>query len=172
LVLSILLQYNLVQPVTLSRSITTGTPLVNPLLPHVQPQYYGGLVIAEAVGTSGSSSVIELSINDAYVSGYAIYENGSLVRAVLINSLSYFATDASAGKARPSTHIALSGVSGKATVRRLSIAHADDTSNVKWAGQSFETRDGRASGSLVETTINVTNGVDISATEAVLITFA
>jgi hypothetical protein len=167
----ICIQYNLVQPITLARSITTGQPLVNPLLPHVQPQYYGALVITEAVGTSGSSTVSELTIADPYLSGYAIYEHGSLVRAVLINSLAYFAADAAAGTARPVTRVNLSGISGQVKVRRTGIQHADDTQNVTWAGQSFETNDAQANGALIEETINVKDGVNVSATEAVLLTF-
>jgi hypothetical protein len=137
----------------------------------VQPQYYGGLVVAEAVGTTGASSVIEISVNDPYLSGYAIYEHGTLVRAVFINSLAYFAADASAGKTRSSTHVNLSGISGKMTIKRTGIVHADDTQNLTWAGQSFETRDAIASGAIIQTTIDVATGVDVSATEAVMITF-
>jgi hypothetical protein len=137
----------------------------------VQPQYYGGIVVAEAVGSTGTSSVIELSIADPYMSGYAIYEHGSLVRAVLINSLAYFAADAAAGTTRSSTHVNLTGISGQMTIKRMAIAHADDTQNVTWAGQSFETRDATASGAIVQATVNVASGVDVSATEAVLLTF-
>jgi hypothetical protein len=169
-----------VQPVTLSRSITTGQPLVNPLLPHIQPQYLGAIVIAEAVGTSGSSVVTELSINDPYMSGcvmplplcapglsyircsYAIYEGSKLARAVFVNSLGYFTTDVGV-RNRTSTHISFTGtgLSGKMTVKRLTIAHADDTQGLLYAGQSYETRDARPSGALNVTTSAISAGVDV-----------
>jgi hypothetical protein len=157
--------------VTLTRSIANGEPLPNPLPPHVQPQYYGALAITEAVGRSGSSSVAELTIEDPYLSGYAIYEHGSLVRAVFINSLAYFAADAAAGTVRPVTHVNLSGIEGKAKIRRMGICHADDTENITWAGQSFETNDARPSGSLVEHIVDARDGVNVAATEAVLLIF-
>jgi hypothetical protein len=165
------IQYNLVQPISLGRSITTGQPLVNPLLAHVQPQYYGGLVITEAIGTTGSSTIVELTINDPYMSGYAIYEHGSIARAVFINSLAYFSADSAAGTNRSSTHVSLAGMSGQMTIKRTGIMHADDTQNLTWAGQSFETRDATASGAIVQQTVDVSKGVDVSATEAVLLTF-
>lgn len=49
--------------------------------------------------------------------------------------------------------------------------YADDTSGLKWGGQTYETRDGKVSGVPVVSEGNVTHGVDIRATEVVLLTF-
>lgn len=50
-------------------------------------------------------------------------------------------------------------------------SHADDASGLTWAGQSFETPDARPQGTLVEETAQLSNGILVSATEAVLLTF-
>ena len=50
--------------------------------------------------------------------------------------------------------------------------HADDTSGLTWGGQSYENPDGRVSGNLKTMTVNVTSGVVISASEAVLVSFS
>ena len=49
--------------------------------------------------------------------------------------------------------------------------HADDTSGLTWGGQTYETSDGRVDGRLQISTVDVTDGVDIQATEVVMLTF-
>ncbi|KAG6910003.1 hypothetical protein DXG01_014003 [Tephrocybe rancida] len=163
-------KYNLIQPATLTRSILDGSNLANPLPPHVQPSYYGAIIVAEALGASGSARVAEISISNAQISGYGFYEGTKLVRAVFINSNAFLT---STGGNRPSVHLDL-GFTGtgtapaKISVKRLAIGHADDQSGLTWGGQSYETADGRAGGSVAVQTGNVASGVDIAATEAVL----
>ncbi|KAG6826758.1 hypothetical protein H0H92_014548 [Tricholoma furcatifolium] len=163
-----------IQPVTLTRSILDGSTLASPLPPHVQPPYYGAIVAAEAIGSSGSAQVVELSVNNPRVSGYGFYENMQLVRAVFINSQAYLST--TSGN-RTSVHLDF-GFSGSGTaptqisVKRLAIGHADDQSGLKWGGQSYETSDGRANGTVTVQAGTVASGVDIVATEAILITFS
>lgn len=54
---------------------------------------------------------------------------------------------------------------------RIHFRHADDTEGVSWGGVTYETEDGRPSGSVEEETVDLgQDGVTISATEAVLIT--
>jgi hypothetical protein len=79
-------KYNLIQPTTLSRSVIDGRPIHPPLAPHVQPQYYAAIIIAEAIGNSGNASAIELPISDNNIAGYAFYERKKLKRALFINS--------------------------------------------------------------------------------------
>lgn len=50
--------------------------------------------------------------------------------------------------------------------------HADDTSGLTWGGQTYETSDAKVQGSLSVTQVAVSAGVDIQATEAVLLTFS
>ncbi|KDR78669.1 hypothetical protein GALMADRAFT_244156 [Galerina marginata CBS 339.88] len=166
-------KYNLIQPVTLTISTIDGTPLPKPLPPHVQPQYYGAIVAAEAIGNSGATRVVELSINDPRISGHAFFVGNKLVRAVIINSLVYLTTDA--GTPRNSTLVNLnisgSGAPTKMTVKRLFMPFSDSTSGLTWGGQTYETSDGRVGGSLKVTTANVADGVVVQASEAVLLTF-
>jgi hypothetical protein len=165
-------KYNLVQPVTLNRSTLDGSPLSTPLPPHIQPQYYAAIIAAEAIGNSGNTQVIELNINDTTISGYAFYQGAQLKKAILINSLAFFTTTTTP---RPSTHVDLTFASAtvfsQMNVKRLFVPHADDTSGLTWGGQTYETSDARVSGSLETSTVDVTNGVDIQATEVVMLTF-
>ncbi|KDR81787.1 hypothetical protein GALMADRAFT_221653 [Galerina marginata CBS 339.88] len=164
-------KYNLIQPVTLTVSTTDGTPLQKPLPPHVQPQYYGAIIAAEAIG-KGTTRAVELTIDNERISGYAFYSGNRLARIVLINSQAYLATTIGT---RPSTLVKLaftgSGAPTKMVVKRLAIAHADDTSGLTWGGQTYETANAKVSGTLKTTSANVADGVTISATEAVLLTF-
>lgn len=49
--------------------------------------------------------------------------------------------------------------------------HADDTSNLTWAGQSFETPDARPEGDVIQETVRLEDGIIVNSSEAVLITF-
>ncbi|KIJ34940.1 glycoside hydrolase family 79 protein, partial [Sphaerobolus stellatus SS14] len=55
--------------------------------------YYAALIVAELIGSSGNAQVVDINPNygNEYTPGYAVYENGRPVRAVLIN----FITDPS-----------------------------------------------------------------------------
>ncbi|KAH7108202.1 hypothetical protein BKA62DRAFT_681430 [Auriculariales sp. MPI-PUGE-AT-0066] len=165
-------KYNFMQPVALNRSITTGESV--PIIPaHVQPTYYAAIALAEAIGTSGGTTVAEIETHDAGVAGYAIYDGTALARAVFLNSQAY--SSASTG-ARPAVRVQVlftgaSGAPAHATLKRLKIAHADDTANVTWGGVSYETATGLAAGSVVTETVVPSDGFVLAATEAVLITF-
>lgn len=53
----------------------------------------------------------------------------------------------------------------------MSKRHADDIGGLTWGGQTYETSDGRVDGSLQISTVDVEDGVDIQATEVVMLTF-
>ncbi|EIN04939.1 glycoside hydrolase family 79 protein [Punctularia strigosozonata HHB-11173 SS5] len=163
-------KYNLVQPVALNRSILDGSPLLEPLLPHVQPAYYAQIIAAEALGRSGRTRVAELNVSSPTLAGYAFYEGAVIKRAVFINSKAFFATSTT----RNVAHVDLTGLSASKTaiVKRLTIQHADDAGGLTWGGQTYETRDGRVGGTLSLQTVKVGEGVDIQDTEVVLLSFA
>ncbi|KAJ3510881.1 hypothetical protein NLJ89_g4418 [Agrocybe chaxingu] len=168
-------KYNLIQPATLTRSILDGSPLPSPLAPHIQPQYYAAIIAAEAIGSTGTTRAVELTISHSRVAGYAFYEGGTLVRALLINSQAFFVGDTQ----RESIHVDLGFLPTGANprlprtmdVKRLSIPHAEDTTGLRWGGQTYETSDARVSGELKVDRIDIANGVDIQGTEAVLLHF-
>lgn len=56
-------------------------------------------------------------------------------------------------------------------VRRLAIGHADDTAGVTFGGQSYETKSGKPEGKESFEDVHIEQGLKISDTEAVLVTF-
>ncbi|TDL29211.1 glycoside hydrolase family 79 protein [Rickenella mellea] len=166
-------KYSFIQPATLTRSILDGSTLSTPLAPHLQPTYYAALVATEAIGTSGSTKAVELSINDPRIAGYAFFENGTLKRAVLINSEAFFTTTTTPRTSKV-INLSFSGSGSKPktmTVKRLAIKHADDDHGLTWGGQTFETNNALPSGAVSVQTVNASAGVTISATEVVLLSF-
>ncbi len=109
-----------IQPIELTRSTLDGSLLPAPLPPHVQPQYYAAVVAGEAVGRSGNTQAVEIPIDNPRLAGYAFYEHGALVKAVLINSQAHFAN-----ATRSVNHVGFdsSGTTkpAKAHVKRLAI---------------------------------------------------
>ena len=162
------------QPVALNRSITNGSALDPPEPPHIMPAYYGGLVVNTFIGDSGAARIVELTVDEPDITGYAAFEGGELARAVFVNLDAWVVNSTGT---RPSTHIDLSFVNGTASgstaaARRLVINHADDTQNLTWAGQSYEeTAEVSATGQLEVETIDLTRGFDLRATEAILLVF-
>ena len=150
----------------------------------MQPSYYAALLIDTFIGRSGHAELVELSIPNSNVTGYAAFERGLLRRAVFVNLEAWLQSSENTGE-RPSVHLDLlpafslgasdaevdSYRSGKAQVRRLLIQHADDTSGLLWAGQSYETDDAQPAGRVVVEQVDIRSGVDLRATEAVLISF-
>lgn len=171
-----------IQPISLNRSIIDGSPLDPPQPPHIQPSFYAALLVDTFVGRGASPQVVELSVPNNNVTGYAAFEQGFIRRAVFVNFEAWLLS--STGD-RPSVHIdfafslSAGGTSadinalhrGKVQVERLAIQHADDTAGLLWAGQSYETPDVRPSGPLTVETVDVEDGIELRATEAILITF-
>lgn len=111
-----------IQPITLTRSILDGSPLASPLAPHIQPAYYAAVIAAEAIGRSGATQAVEISIDNDRIAGYAFYEDGALVRAILINSEAFLQGDVSRGSVH--VNLYLSGnnpVTQSMSIKRLTI---------------------------------------------------
>lgn len=169
-----------IQPITLNISTTTASPLAQPLPPQIQPNYYSAIVVAEAIGKTNDTSIIELNISNADVAGYAFYEGGTIARAVLLNMNAYL-TNQTDSRSTEQVSFVFSGTGGGAasgsaipghmTIKRLKIGHADDTAGVLWGGQTYETADALVQGVLKTEDIPVTANVGVSQSEAVLITF-
>ena len=172
------------QPITLDRSPVDNSPLSPPAQPYLQPSYYAGLVINTAVGReagSGTTEIVELEISAPNLSGYAVYETGKLVRAVFVNLNAWLQSDEEV-RERSVYHIDLGFASAddgemldpagkEVKIKRLNIGYADDTSNLTWGGQSWETPKFLVSGEEVFETKSWEEGVDIKETEAVLVWF-
>jgi len=86
--------------------------------PHILLLYYGLLVVNEAIGTgSADRHVAEFSTEHPHIVSYGIYEAKVSVRIVVVNTQVY-----SKGR-RETTTVYLNGVSGKLTLKWLSIPH-------------------------------------------------
>ncbi|KAF8513917.1 glycoside hydrolase family 79 protein [Hysterangium stoloniferum] len=164
-------KYNFFQPITLDRSIVDNSPLNPPQPPHVQPAYYAAILVARAIGNAGTARIVELDVAVDNVSGYAIYEHGTLARAVFVNLDAWLSISTGT---RPSLHLGLNILGHQqktGTLRRLVIGHADDVSGLTLAGQSYETSNAIVSGAESTEEIVLANGLNIASTEAVLISF-
>ena len=129
---------------------------------------------------SGTTKIVELELSAPNLSGYAIFEEGKPVRAVFINLNAWLKSDEGT-RERNAYHIGLDFTSAddaetlecpkEIRVKRLDIGYADDTSDLKWGGQSWETSEFLVSGEEVFETRSWNEGVDVRETEAVLVWF-
>jgi len=160
-----------------------NSPLSPPSQPYLQPSYYAGLVVNTAVGreaASGATTIVELELSAPNLSGYAIYETGKLARAVFVNLNAWLRSDEGI-RERSVYHIDL-GFTATDTaetissargvrIKRLDIEYADDTSKLRWGGQSWETPMFLVEGKEEFETKGLDEGIDIRETEAILVWF-
>ncbi|KAH9834480.1 glycoside hydrolase family 79 protein [Rhodofomes roseus] len=102
--------------------------------------FYAVLAIAEALGPISSSStsnfqVIDLGANggNEYTPGYAVYEGGTLARAVFIN----FMTDPSGANDLQVNLQVEEGVPANVQVKYLQSPSVGEHFNITWAGQTL-----------------------------------
>ncbi|KAF9228223.1 glycoside hydrolase family 79 protein [Gyrodon lividus] len=121
----------------------------------IGPVYYSALFVAEALGSSNQSQVLDLQMNDGneFTPGYAIYENGQPMRVALIN----FVDDAS-GASDYTASISITGTApAQVKVKYLSATSVTQKYNFTWAGQTFGdvfSSDGRPVGTVDIQTID------------------
>jgi len=118
--------------------------------------YYSAIVLAEAVGTTNTSQIIDLGANaeNVLTPAYAIYEKGSLSKVALIN---FMDDNQTATHGLEVTLEVPSGIPQSVQVKYLSATSVSDRNNITWAGQTLGddfTVDGRFRGTLNVTTIN------------------
>ncbi|PPQ73631.1 hypothetical protein CVT26_010622 [Gymnopilus dilepis] len=121
----------------------------------IGPIYYSALVVAEALGPTNTSQVMDLGANNGnqFTPAYGIWENGALARVVLIN----FASDSS-GQSDVVVNLAMSDaqVPSQVQVKYLLSPSVSDVANFTWAGQTFGdtfSSDGRPIGTENVTTV-------------------
>ena len=125
------------------------------------PMYYSILAMAEVLGRSNQSQVVDLGVNGGEPStpGYAIYENGTPMRLALFNYL-----DDASGAHDLSVTISIGGgetgqpasTPSSVRVKYLLAEHVTAKTNLTWAGQTLGANfrsDGRLRGE--ETVVNV-----------------
>jgi hypothetical protein len=98
--------------------------------------YYSVLVLAEALGKSNTSQIVDLTgaIGSEFTPAYAVYENSQLSKVALFNYV-----DDLAGTRGPSDlKVALNvpgGVPGSVKVKYLDAKSVSSKFNITWAGQ-------------------------------------
>lgn len=106
----------------------------------IGPIFYSVLAVAEALGSSHTSRVVDLSANNGsiYTPAYAIYENGTLSRLALFN----YVTDPSGDSSVTATISVGGGQTGEqmntpqsVKVKYLAAESVSVKENITWAGQ-------------------------------------
>ncbi|KAF7321151.1 Glyco-hydro-79C domain-containing protein [Mycena chlorophos] len=98
----------------------------------VGPLYYSALVMAEAMGATNTSRVLDLQQNE-FTPAYAIYENGQPARVALFN----YITDPT-GTSDVTANITLgSGTPTSVAVKYLSATSVSQKGYYTWANQTF-----------------------------------
>lgn len=90
----------------------------------MQPTYYGAIIAAEAIGSSGSTKAVELTFANPRIAGYAFYESGQLRRALIINSQAFLKNNANGNRGTVHVDLTLKGDGLSPvtmSVKRLSI---------------------------------------------------
>ncbi|KAH8092184.1 hypothetical protein BXZ70DRAFT_951580 [Cristinia sonorae] len=135
----------------------------------VAPLFYSALVMAEVLGDTNTSQVIDLQANNAniYTPAYAIYEQGNLARVALFNYL----TDPSGGSSYTASISIGGGQSGQpngnpaqVTVKYLLAPSVSEKDNVTWAGQTFGgqlSSDGRLQGTYTPQTVQCDQNANV-----------
>ncbi|KAI0744491.1 hypothetical protein C8Q76DRAFT_1775 [Earliella scabrosa] len=128
----------------------------------VGPIMYSTLFMAEALGTSNTSRVVDLFANDAneFTPGYGIYEHDSLARVALVNFM-----QEQNGMGAYSAAISVDGgVPAQVKVKYLLAPSVGEKDRVTWANQTFGGRfeaDGRLSGTEAIQTISCDQSANI-----------
>ncbi|KAF8816878.1 hypothetical protein BYT27DRAFT_7127069 [Phlegmacium glaucopus] len=117
----------------------------------IGPIYYSSLVMAEVLGSSNTTQILDLLPNNAniFTPAYAIYDGGNLARVLLFN----YVSDAS-GASDLSVQLNLNGVGGSGGVTQVQVKYLQASSvaqkgNFSWAGQTLGdtfSSDGRLQG--------------------------
>ena len=142
----------------------------------VLPSWYGDVFIADVVGTGSNLQVSNIDLGDDLLSAYAVYTDGALAKYVVVNLEEWGTTTASE---RPTTPLSISipDNSRQVQVGKLSAPGADSTTDISWAGQSWEysaSAPGQVdqSGTLDLSAVDVKDGVvklDIEASQALVV---
>ncbi|KIM82064.1 glycoside hydrolase family 79 protein [Piloderma croceum F 1598] len=101
----------------------------------IGPIYYSALVVAETIGSSNKSQVVDLVANDGneFTPAYAVYEDGTPSRVALIN----FVTDPSGASDYTATISVGDSTPGQVQVKYLLADSVSVKGNFTWANQTF-----------------------------------
>ncbi|KAJ3782529.1 glycoside hydrolase family 79 protein [Lentinula aff. detonsa] len=130
----------------------------------IGPVFYSTLAMAETIGPSNNSRILDLGANNGniYTPAYAVYENNDPVRVALYN----YITDSSGGSDYTAS-ISISGgqMPSQVRVKYLVAPSVSEKHNITWAGQTFGAQfasDGRLTGFEDIQTITCTSSCSIT----------
>ena len=95
--------------------------------------YYSTIILAEALGQSNTSRVVDLNANggNIYTPSYAIYENGVISKIALFN----YVDDQTGNSSLQVTLNVPSGNPSRVMVKYLAASTVSTRFNITWAGQ-------------------------------------
>ncbi|KAJ6548770.1 hypothetical protein B0H19DRAFT_1221069 [Mycena capillaripes] len=102
----------------------------------IGPLYYSALVMAEAIGPSNNTQVLNYGVTDlsSYTPIYGIYENGTPVRVAVFN---YIDDPSGANTVHAVISIAGTTLPSSVKVKYLAAASVVQKGGYTWAGQTF-----------------------------------
>ncbi|KAJ7090786.1 hypothetical protein B0H15DRAFT_836879 [Mycena belliarum] len=102
----------------------------------IGPLYYTALAMAEAMGPSNNTQVLDLQIQglSAQTPVYGIYENGTPVRVAIVN---YIDDPSGANDVKAVISIAGGTVPASVKVKYMAAESVVTKGNITWAGQTF-----------------------------------
>ncbi|KAJ7031869.1 hypothetical protein C8F04DRAFT_1109322 [Mycena alexandri] len=100
----------------------------------IGPLYYAALVMAEAMGKSNLTQVLDLKIASPYTPMYALYENGTPVRVAAFN---YVDDPTGASDITAVVSVAGGTLPSQLKVKYLAASSVSQKGNYTWAGQTF-----------------------------------
>jgi hypothetical protein len=120
----------------------------------VGPIYYAMLIVAEAIGKTGATQVVDLFPESLFQPIYSIYENGKPTKVVLFN----YVNNNASSEHDYTFQLSLEGVQvpKEVKVKYLRAPFVTSKENITWAGQTFGSQfesDGRIKGTLDVKTI-------------------
>ncbi|EKM76173.1 hypothetical protein AGABI1DRAFT_115938 [Agaricus bisporus var. burnettii JB137-S8] len=115
--------------------------------------YYSVLVLAEALGKSNTSQVVDLTgaIGSEFTPAYGVYENSQLSKVALFNYVDDLEGTRGPSDLQVTLSVPGSGVPGSVKVKYLDAKSVSSKYNITWAGQTFGNKfevDGRFKGDL------------------------
>lgn len=112
----------MMQPVALDNG-----PAATPQ-PVLQGIYYGTYMLNDFIGSSRAPYIAELTTNSTDISAYGLFDNGTLVRAMLVNYDTYFGSSAN----RSSETVELAGLEAgrQISIKRFYTPYTNSTSGM------------------------------------------
>lgn len=99
--------------------------------------YYSVLVLAEALGKSNTSQVVDLTgaIGSEFTPAYGVYENSQLSKVALFNYVDDLEGTRGPSDLQVTLSVPGSGVPGSVKVKYLDAKSVSSKYNITWAGQ-------------------------------------